>query len=60
VSTLAQNKIFDPIIQELLVLYVMELPLDAQGGGSHLNVDIGIEQCCAIVVVLHVLTQLVL
>jgi hypothetical protein len=33
----------------------MELPLDAQGSGRHLDVDERVEKCCAVAGVLHVL-----
>ena len=38
----------------------MELPLDAQSCGRRLDVDERVEQCCAIVGVLHVLARFVL
>jgi hypothetical protein len=38
----------------------MELPLDAQGSGRHLDVDESVEQCCAVVDDLHILTRFVL
>jgi hypothetical protein len=38
----------------------MELPLDAQSSGRRLDVDERIEQCRAVVGVLHVLARFVL
>jgi hypothetical protein len=38
----------------------MELPLDAQGSGRRLDVDERVEQYCAVIGDLHVLTQFVL
>jgi hypothetical protein len=38
----------------------MELPLDAQSSERRLDVDERVEQCCAIVGVLHVLARFVL
>jgi hypothetical protein len=38
----------------------MKLPLDAQGSGRRLDVDKLVEQCCAVVGVLHVLAWFVL
>jgi hypothetical protein len=38
----------------------MELPLDAQGNGRHLDVDERIEQCCVVAGVLHVLAWFIL
>jgi hypothetical protein len=38
----------------------MELPLDAQGSGRHLDVDERIEQCRVVAGVLHVLAWFVL
>jgi hypothetical protein len=38
----------------------MELPLDAQGSGSRLDVDIRVEHCRAVAGVLHVLARFVL
>jgi hypothetical protein len=38
----------------------MELPLDAQSSERRLDVDERVEQCCAIVGVLHVLARFIL
>jgi hypothetical protein len=38
----------------------MELPLDAQGSGRHLDVDEYVEQCRAVADVLHILTWFIL
>jgi hypothetical protein len=38
----------------------MEVPLDTQSSGSHLDVDIGVKNCHVVVGVLHVLAWFVL
>ena len=38
----------------------MELPLDTQGSRRRLNVDERVEQCCAVIDVLHVLVWFIL
>jgi hypothetical protein len=38
----------------------MELPLDAQSRGSHLDVDVRVEQCHVVVSILHVLVWFIL
>jgi hypothetical protein len=38
----------------------MELPLDVQGVESRLDVDVCVEQCCAVVDVLQVFVRFIL